>query len=134
MEENEMPSKAKIMVVEDNIDELDLVKMALERDGYEVVAAMNGKKAQEIIGDAKPDFFILDVMMPEMDGFHFCSWLRSNPDYKETPIILLTGVAEHIHDSKYSRDGIMQADADEYLEKPVKLDVLLETVAKLLKK
>jgi len=129
-----MSSKAKIMVVEDNLDELDLVKMALEREGYEVVTAMNGREAQEKIIDAKPNFVISDVMMPEMDGFHFCSWLRSDPDYKETPVVLLTGVGEHISDSKYPLKGVMEADADEYLEKPVKLEVLLETVAKLLKK
>ncbi len=127
-----MPAKAKIMVVEDNIDETKLIKMALEPEGYEVVTAMNGKEAKEKIGGAKPNFVILDVMMPEMDGFHFCSWLRSNPDYKDIPVVLLTGVAEHIYDSKYPLKGVMEADADEYLEKPVKPEVLLETISKLI--
>jgi len=120
------------MVVEDNIDETKLIKMALEPEGYEVVTAMNGKEAKEKIGGAKPNFVILDVMMPEMDGFHFCSWLRSNPDYKDIPVVLLTGVAEHIYDSKYPLKGVMEADADEYLEKPVKPEVLLETISKLI--
>ena len=129
-----MPSKAKIMVVEDNIDETKLIKMALEPEGYEVVTAMNGREAKEKIGDANPNFVILDVMMPEMDGFHFCSWLRSNENYKDIPVVLLTGVAEHIYDSKYPLKGVMEADADEYLEKPVKPEVLLETISKLIKK
>lgn len=129
-----MPSKAKIMVVEDNIDESKLIKMALEPEGYEVVTAMNGREAKEKIGDANPNFVILDVMMPEMDGFHFCSWLRSNENYKDIPVVLLTGVAEHIYDSKYPLKGVMEADADEYLEKPVKPEVLLETISKLIKK
>jgi CheY-like chemotaxis protein len=129
-----MPSKAKIMIVEDNLDESTLVKMALEVEGYEVVTAMNGKEAQEKIGDAKPNCVVLDVMMPEIDGFHFCAWLRSEQDYKEIPVVLLTGVAEHIHDSKYPVSGVMEADSDEYLEKPVKIEELRETVAKLLKK
>ena len=127
-----MPSKAKIMVVEDNIDEAKLIKMVLEPEGYEVVTAMNGKEAKEKIGDVKPNFVILDVMMPEMDGFHFCSWLRSNPDYQDIPVVLLTGVAEHIYDSKYPLKGVMDTDADEYLEKPVKPEVLLETISKLI--
>jgi CheY-like chemotaxis protein len=127
-----MPAKAKIMVVEDNIDETKLIKMALEPEGYEVVTAMNGKEAKEKIGGAKPNFVILDVMMPEMDGFHFCSWLRSNPDYKDIPVVLLTGVAEHIYDTKYPLRGVMEADADEYLEKPIKPEVLLETISKLI--
>jgi two-component system alkaline phosphatase synthesis response regulator PhoP len=127
-----MPPKTKIMVVEDNIDETKLIKMALEPEGYEVVTAMNGREAKEKIGDVKPNFVILDVMMPEMDGFHFCSWLRSNPDYKDIPVVLLTGVAEHIYDTKYPLRGVMEADADEYLEKPVKPEVLLETISKLI--
>ena len=106
--------------------------MALEPEGYEVVTAMNGKEAKEKIGDVKPNFVILDVMMPEMDGFHFCAWLRSNPDYRDIPVVLLTGVGEHIYDSKYPLRGVMEADADEYLEKPVKPEVLIETISKLI--
>ena len=116
-----MSSKAKIMVVEDDIDEAKLT-------------LMNGKEAQDKIDDEKPDFILLDVMMPEMDGFSFCSWLKSNEDYKDTPVVLLTGVGEHIYDSKYPLKGVMKADADEYLEKPLKPEVLLETISRLLNK
>ena len=129
-----MSSKAKIMVVEDNIDEAKLIKMILEPEGYEVVTALNGKEAKEKMKKEKPDFFVLDVMMPEMDGFTFCSWIRSNKDYKDTPVVLLTGVAERIRDTKYPLNGVLRADADDYLEKPIKPEVLLDTVARLLKK
>ncbi len=127
-----MSSKAKIMVVEDDIDEAKLVKMTLEPEGYEVVTVMNGKEAQDRIADEKPDFILLDVMMPEMDGFSFCSWLKSNENYKDIPVVLLTGVGEHIYNSRYPLKGVMKADADEYLEKPLKPEVLLETISKLL--
>ena len=80
-----------------------------------------------------PDLIVLDVMMPEMDGFAFCSWIRSNEDYKDIPVILLTGVAKHILDTKYPLDGVMRADADNYLEKPIKPETLLDSVAKILK-
>ncbi len=128
-----MSSKAKIMVVEDNIDELKLIKMTLEPEGYEVVTAMNGKEAQEKISGNKPDFIVLDVMMPEMDGFSFCSWLKSNEIYHDIPVVLLTGVGAHIYDSKYPLKGVMQSEADEYLEKPLKPEDLLKTISKLLK-
>ncbi|UCB44499.1 MAG: response regulator [Spirochaetota bacterium] len=128
-----MSLKAKIMVVEDNIDEAKLIKMTLEPEGYEVITALNGKEAKEKVAKEKPEFFILDVMMPEMDGFAFCSWIRSNKEFKETPIVLLTGVGEHIYESKYPLKGVMEADADEYLEKPLKPEVLLETISRLLK-
>lgn len=129
-----MSSKAKIMVVEDNIDEAKLIKMALEPEGYEVVTALNGKEAKEKVSAEKPDFLILDVMMPEMDGFAFCSWVRSNSNFKDVPIVLLTGVSEHIYETKYPLKGVMEADADEYLEKPLKPEILLETISRLLKK
>ena len=128
-----MSSRAKIMVVEDNIDEAKLIKMILEPEGYEVVTAMNGKEAKEKITTEKTDLIVLDVMMPEMDGFAFCAWVRKSEDYKEIPVILLTGVAKHILDTKYPLDGVMRADADDYLEKPVKPEVLLETVTRLIK-
>jgi two-component system alkaline phosphatase synthesis response regulator PhoP len=129
-----MPSKAKVMVVEDNLDETQLIKMALEPEGYDVVTAGNGKDAREKIGSEKPDLIVLDIMMPEMDGFAFCSWLRSAPDLKAIPVVFLTGVGHHIYDTKYPLKGVMEADADEYLEKPVRPEELLETIARLLKK
>jgi CheY-like chemotaxis protein len=128
-----MSSKVKILVVEDNIDEAKLIKMTLEPEGYEVATALNGKEAKEKTTKEKPDFFILDIMMPEMDGFAFCSWIRSNKDFKDKPIVLLTGVGKHIYDTKYPLTGVMEADADEYLEKPLKPEVLLNTISKLLK-
>ena len=128
-----MPSKAIIMVVEDNVDEATLIKMILEPEGYEVVTVMNGNDAKEKMKIEIPDLIVLDVMMPEMDGFAFCSWIRSNEDYKDLPVILLTGVAKHILDTKYPLDGVMRADVDDYLEKPIKPEVLLDSIAKLLK-
>lgn len=127
-----MPLKAKVMIVEDNVDETNLIKMALEPEGYAVFIAMNGKEAKEKIGAARPDLIVLDVMMPEMDGFHFCSWLRTMDEYKETPVVLLSGVGQHIYDTKYPLKGVMESDADEYLEKPIKPEMLLETITRLL--
>ncbi|MFC1529071.1 PleD family two-component system response regulator, partial [Candidatus Latescibacterota bacterium] len=95
-----MSSKARIMVVEDNVDEAKLIKMILEPEGYEVITALNGNDAKEKMKIEIPDLIVLDVMMPEMDGFTFCSWIRSNGDYKDLPVILLSGVAKHILDTK----------------------------------
>ena len=128
-----MSPKPKIMVVEDNIDEVQLIKMILEPEGYEVVTTLNGREAKEKIKEGI-DLIVLDVMMPEMDGFAFCSWVRKSEDYKDIPVILLTGVAERIRDTKYPLNGVLRADADDYLEKPVKPEVLLDVIAKLLKK
>jgi len=127
-----MPPKAKIMVVEDDLDEAELLKMILESEGYEALCALNGKDALEKLESARPDLIILDIMMPEMDGFAFCSRFRSSPENKDTPIILMTAVAQHIQDSRYPLDGVMRAEAEEYLEKPIEPEELLKTVARLL--
>ena len=111
-----------------------MIQLILESEGYAVISAINGRDAQEKICTEKPDIIVLDVMMPEMDGFSFCSWLKSNKDYKDIPVILLTSVSRHIYHSKYSRNDIMQADIDEYVEKPLIPEVLLEIIERLLKK
>ena len=127
-----MAPKAKIMVVEDDVDEAKLIQMVLEGEGYETVSASNGIEALERLESESPDLIVLDVMMPEMDGFEFCSELRSSPENEATPVVLLTGVAKHIRDSKYPLDGVMRTEAQDYLEKPVKPEQLLETISRLL--
>ncbi|HUW56255.1 MAG TPA: response regulator [Planctomycetota bacterium] len=127
-----MASKAKIMVVEDNLDEAKLIKMVLEGEGYEAVCAFNGKEALERLEGEGPQLIVLDVMMPEMDGFAFCTKLRESPGHKDVPVVFLTGVAKHIQDTRYPLDGVMRADVDDYLEKPVKPEDLLKTIARLL--
>ena len=127
-----MAAKAKIMVVEDNLDEAKLIKMVLEGEGYEAACAFNGKEALEKMATEKPELIVLDVMMPEMDGFALCDKLRSTPDYENIPVILLTGVAQHIRETKYPLGGVMKAEAEEYLEKPVKPEELLATISRFL--
>ncbi len=126
-------SKGKILVVEDSADEANLIKMILEPEGYEVAVASNGEEGLKKVASNRPDLIVLDVMMPELDGFTMCSRLRESPEHSGTPVILLTGVAKRISNSKYPLDGVLRADAEQYLEKPVKPEELLETVARLLK-
>jgi len=127
-----MVSKAKIMVVEDDLDEAKLIKMVLEGEGYEAVCAFNGKEALEKLESEKPDLIVLDIMMPEMDGFTFCTKLRTLPEHKDTPVVFLSAVAQHIQESKYPLDGVMRAEVDDYLEKPVKPEELLKIISGLL--
>jgi two-component system alkaline phosphatase synthesis response regulator PhoP len=129
-----MEKSHKIMVVEDNLDESEITKMILESRGYTVITANNGGEAKEMIEREKPDFIILDVMMPKMDGLSFCSWLRAIDDYKNIPVVLLTSVSKRIHDSKHSHREIMNVDVDEYLEKPVPPEILLKIIERLLNK
>ena len=126
-------TQAKILVVDDDPDDLKMISMILTPEGYQVVTAENGREALEKVESEDPDLIILDVMMPELDGFAACAKLKSSPEHKGIPVVLLTAVAKHIQETKYPLDGVLRAEAEEYLEKPTKPEELLETVAKMLR-
>lgn len=81
---------AKIVVVDDEADVIELVTFVLERDGHQVLSARDGKKGLAIIQEEMPDLVILDVMMPEMDGYTVNSNLLENEKTRDIPVIILT--------------------------------------------
>jgi CheY-like chemotaxis protein len=127
-------AKPKILVVEDNADEAQMVKMILEPEGYEVALAADGREGLQKAEADKPDLVVLDVMMPVLDGFAMCAKLREDPDFQSVPVILLTAVAAHIRDTSYPISGVLRAQAEEYLEKPVNPEELIATVARCLQR
>lgn len=105
---------AKILIVDDDVDALKLVGLMLERQGHQIIAANNGMQALEKAATQAPDLIILDVMMPDMDGYQVTRRLRQNPTTQATPILMFTaksGVADKI--------AGFQAGVDEYLTKPI---------------
>ncbi|MBS1248762.1 MAG: Response regulator PleD [Chloroflexi bacterium] len=76
----------KILIVDDDIDTLKLVGMMLEQKGYEILATSNGKKAIEMATANLPDLILLDVMMPQMDGYEVSRKLRANPETEPIPL------------------------------------------------
>ena len=103
----------KILAVDDERHIVRLVQVNLERQGYTVVTAYDGKEALEKVEAEQPDLIVLDVMMPYMDGFEVLHILRKNPATRELPVILLTAKAND-HDIYYG----WQSGADCYLTKP----------------
>ncbi len=103
----------KILVVDDDIDSLKLIGLMLQRNGYEVVAANNGTQALARASSDHPDLIILDIMMPDMNGYEVSRRLRRNPDTKAIPIIMFT--AKTLIDDKVAG---FEAGADDYLTKP----------------
>ena len=126
-------TRRRILVVDDDQDDLKMISMILEPEGYEVVVAENGVQALEKVESDDPDLILLDVMMPELDGFAACDKLKSSPESRGIPIVLLTGVAKQITKTKYQIDGVLRAQAEEYLEKPVDPEELLRVVASFFK-
>jgi len=103
----------KILLVDDDLDTLRLVGLMLERQGYEVRAASNGPQALAMAQDELPDLVLLDVMMPEMDGYEVARRLRAEPTTADIPIIMFTAKTQ-------VDDKVMgfEAGADDYLTKP----------------
>src|SRR5690349_6211890 len=101
---------ATILFVDDEPSIVDVLTRFLTREGYNVVTATNGREALERAKQYWPDIIILDVTMPEMDGFTACEKLKADGDTTDIPILLLTGLDEH----KYFLQG-MKAGADDYL-------------------
>jgi DNA-binding response OmpR family regulator len=118
----------RILVVDDNELNLDLISKILELDGYEVATADSGDIALEKVGDFKPDLALLDVMMPDMNGFELCRRLRQMPVTMNMPVIMLTAASAE-------EDRIMakKVGANDLLGKPFSLDVLNERIRTLLK-
>jgi two-component system alkaline phosphatase synthesis response regulator PhoP/two-component system response regulator VicR len=103
----------KILAVDDEKHIVRLVQVNLERQGYEVVTANDGKEALEKVESEKPDLVVLDVMMPYMDGFEVLQNLRRNPETREIPVIMLTAKAQDADVFKGWQSGV-----DCYLTKP----------------
>ena len=85
----------RILVVDDDKDYLLAAQLALEAESYDVATAASASEAAEEMQKGRPDLILLDVMMPEKDGFTFCDELKADPEYASIPIVLVTAVAEN---------------------------------------
>lgn len=110
---------AQILVVDDDPSVSDVLVRFLERDGYTVTVAHNGRAALERVAHHRPDLILLDVMMPEMDGFTVCQRLKDDERTALIPITMLTGQDDYEH----RRRGI-EAGADDFLAKPFEQSIL----------
>ncbi len=129
-------SKGKILLVDDDSDIMEAMRLPLEANSYEVFEATSGQEALGKIKEVKPDLIILDVMMEtDTEGFHVSYKLRTDPEYAEyykTPILMLTAIGK-IKGMRFSpeTDGDF-LPVEEYVEKPIRPKDLLEKVAELL--
>ncbi|MEW6585109.1 MAG: response regulator [Nitrospirota bacterium] len=125
--------KKKILLVDDDADFTEATKLLLESRSYDVSFANDGKEGLKKVQADPPDLIILDVMMPEMDGYQVCAQLKSDPKYKQIPVLLLTAVGEAIPATSYTKDMGMRVEADDYIPKPVEPVEILARVEKLLR-
>jgi len=118
-----------ILLVDDEPDILDILSYNLEKEGFIVHAASNGREGVELARKMLPDLILLDVMMPEMDGMETCVQIREEPQLKDTVIAFLTARGED-----YSQIAGFDAGADDYIMKPIKPRVLVSRIKALLRR
>ncbi len=128
-----MSGKKRILIVDDEPDFSMIVKKNLEKEGFEVELAYDGAEGLAKVRNNPPDAIVLDVMMPEIDGYKVCSTLKSDDKYSGIPIILLTAVASHVTSTRYSHYDGMSMEADDYLPKPASAEQISESIKRLLK-
>lgn len=108
-----------ILVIDDNESVLNALALILEHDGFKVTAAENGREALDLLDEIEPDLILLDLWMPEIDGWQFLIRLRQDGRFGEVPIVVMTA------DSRDIEAGLR---VDGFLRKPLDLDLLLESV------
>src|SRR6516162_6015695 len=120
---------AKILMVEDNDMNRDMLSRRLLRNGYEVVMALDGRQAVEMAATEKPDLILMDMSLPDLDGWEATRRIKAAAGTRAIPVIALTA-----HAMSGDREKALEAGCDDYDTKPIDLPRLLEKMTALLKK
>ena len=115
--------KEKILIIEDNEQNLYLTRFILEANGYEVVAARDGHSGVDMAAQELPDLILLDIQLPGMDGYAVARALRHNPDLAGTPIVAVTSYA-----MVGDRERGLEAGCNGYIEKPINPETFMAEV------
>jgi two-component system, OmpR family, alkaline phosphatase synthesis response regulator PhoP len=125
--------KKKILLIDDDPDFVEAVKVIVENGGYQVAVAYDGQEGLDAVEKNRPDLIVLDVMMPVLNGHETCTELKKNKATAEIPIILLTAVADRVTTSTYTHRDMLESEAEDYMPKPVDPTELLERIQSWLK-
>jgi two-component system response regulator VicR len=120
--------KKRVLCIEDDAEMIDLIRLILERKGFEVLEAVGGKEGLEVSRREVPDLILLDLMMPEVDGWEVFRQLRADEQLKDIPVIVVTAKAQSIDIVL----GLHIAKVDGYVTKPFGPQELLKSVNKVL--
>src|SRR3989441_3386677 len=120
---------SKILIVEDEQGVVHLLKQRLEPEGFELIAAHNGQAGLRAVTEARPDLIILDLTLPELDGFELCRRIRRQPESARLPILVLSGRTEEV-----DKVVMLELGADDYVTKPFSPKELVARVKTLLRR
>lgn len=122
-----MSSAQTILHVEDNLENRQLIRRLLMSEGYEVLEAASAVQALQILSEHIPDLILMDINMPDIDGYALTSQLKSRPELEDVPIIAITANV-----MKGDRERTIQAGCDGYIEKPIDIDRFMDKIARFI--
>jgi two-component system response regulator VicR len=120
----------RIIYIEDELEMIDLVRLILNRKGYEVKGALGGQEGLDLIRSTHPDLVLLDLMMPDMDGWEVYQQMKANEAMRDIPVIVITAKAQNIDKVL----GVHIAKVEDYISKPFSPQQLIDSVEKVLRK
>ena len=129
-----MVKKAKILLIDDDVDLVEATKMILESKPYEVVVAYEGEEGLRKAREENPDLIILDIIMPVKNGFTAAEQIKKDPRLSKIPVVMLTAFAEKVGETSIPASRGLELEAEDYIDKPVSPEELLRRVEKHLKK
>ena len=129
-----MTKQAKILLIDDDVDFVEATKIVLESKPYEVIEANEGEEGLRRAREEKPDLIILDIIMPVKDGFTAAEEFKKDPELCKIPIIMLTSYSEKGAETSIAASRGLTLEAEDYIDKPVKPEELLQRVGKQLRK
>ena len=129
-----MERKARILLIDDDVDFVETTKIILESKPYEVIAAYDGDEGLRKAREENPDLILLDIIMPVKDGFTAAEELKKDPQLSKIPVLMLTGFATKGQETSIPVSRGFALETEDYLDKPISPKELLATVDKHLKK
>lgn len=122
-----MNDMKKALIIEDNEDNMKLISFILEKNGYDTVWAESGKKGTEMVLSEKPDFIILDIQLPDINGLEVLREIRKSEANGSIPIIAMTSFA-----MSGDRQKMLEAGCNGYIEKPIDPDIVINQIKEII--
>lgn len=113
----------KVLYVEDNFENRVLIRRVLEAEGYQMFEASTEDETFKQIGDHHPDIILMDINMPDMDGYTLTAKIKERPEYQKIPVIAVTANV-----MRGDRERSLEAGCDGYIQKPIDVDILTEQI------
>ncbi len=130
--QNLWPDELKILVIDDEQEILNLIRLSLEQAGFRVIRTTRAEEGLALVLQEKPDLLLLDVMMPDLDGLELLRRVRRHPMMGKIPVIIVSARASHINQQRMLQLSLSDHDVDAFVGKPFNPGALLQTVKTVL--